>query len=422
MSASAAAAPMSLMRRYWRDRALWTTIADVFAILAALTLPWSTSLVAIFVPCWLGAVAWVMDWRAYARLLKQPICYLPFALVGLAVIGTLWSDAAWGARLHAISPTLKLLVLPGLFYHFERSSRGMWVFIAFLVSCTLLMADVLAGRDRSQPFAQAPRRTGRRARHFRQELHCPEPGVRAVRGRAGVSGHQPAAGEHDLAGAGAGRGLAWLHRQHGACHRLADGHGHDADHGCGVCAAAPEMANQLDDFRRAGRAWRDWPGSPSPELQWTTETFFRDYRLYKTEKAPTSIGIRLEFWTKSLRFFSEAPVHRPRNGLDPRVVRTGRHRPCRAAPRPGDRQSPQPDARHCGSMGYRRGRPAVRDVAGASAAVSWRRARRLDRTAGRGAEHLHLAVQLAHFRFPRGMDVRARRRGCRRHDARGQTA
>ena len=34
---------------------------------------------------------------------------------------------------------LKLLVLPVLFYHFERSTRGMWVFVAFLVSCTLLM-------------------------------------------------------------------------------------------------------------------------------------------------------------------------------------------------------------------------------------------------------------------------------------------
>ena len=65
-----------------------------------------------------------MDWRAYAQLLKRPICYLPLALVGLAVIGTLWSDAAWAVRLHAISPTLKLLVLPGLIYHFERSSRG----------------------------------------------------------------------------------------------------------------------------------------------------------------------------------------------------------------------------------------------------------------------------------------------------------
>ena len=80
-----------------------------------------------------------MDWRAYGRLLKQPICYLPLALVGLALVGTLWSDAAWSARLYAVGPTLKLLVLPGLFYHFERSSRGMWVFIAFLVSCALLM-------------------------------------------------------------------------------------------------------------------------------------------------------------------------------------------------------------------------------------------------------------------------------------------
>ena len=139
MTLSAVAPPMSLLRRYWRDQALWTTIADVFAILTALSLPWSTSLPAIFVLLWLGAVAWVMDWRAYGRLLKQPICYLPFALVGLALVGTLWSDAAWSVRLHAVSPTLKFLILPGLVYHFERSSRGMWVLAAFLASCALLM-------------------------------------------------------------------------------------------------------------------------------------------------------------------------------------------------------------------------------------------------------------------------------------------
>src|SRR4029450_7483734 len=69
-----------------------------------------------------------------------PICYLPFAVAGLALFGTLWSDASWSARLYAVGPTLKLLVLPGLFYHFERSSRGIWVFVAFLVSCALLMA------------------------------------------------------------------------------------------------------------------------------------------------------------------------------------------------------------------------------------------------------------------------------------------
>ncbi len=139
MTLSAVVPPTSPLRRYWRDQALWTTIADVFAILAALTLPWSATLPAIFVLLWLGAVAWVMDLRAYGRLLKQPICYLPFALVGLALVGTLWSDASWSTRLYAISPTLKLLVLPGLFYHFARLPRGMWVFVAFLASCAVLM-------------------------------------------------------------------------------------------------------------------------------------------------------------------------------------------------------------------------------------------------------------------------------------------
>src|SRR5260370_1762416 len=62
------------------------------------------------------------------------------ALFALAVVGTLWSDAPWGARLYAIGPTAKLLMLPVLFYHFERSGRGVQVFTAFLISCTLLMA------------------------------------------------------------------------------------------------------------------------------------------------------------------------------------------------------------------------------------------------------------------------------------------
>jgi transposase InsO family protein len=38
---------------------------------------------------------------------------------------TFWSDTPWVKRLCAINPTAKLLVLPALFYHFERSSRGL---------------------------------------------------------------------------------------------------------------------------------------------------------------------------------------------------------------------------------------------------------------------------------------------------------
>jgi O-antigen ligase len=44
------------------------------------------------------------------------------------------------------------------------------------------------------------------------------------------------------------------------------------------------------------------------DLRWGPKRFVRDYQLYKTQNDPTSIGMRLEFWRKSLRFFMEAPV------------------------------------------------------------------------------------------------------------------
>jgi O-antigen ligase len=52
-----------------------------------------------------------------------------------------------------------------------------------------------------------------------------------------------------------------------------------------------------------GLAW-----ATSSQLRRTTETVARDYQLYKERNLPTSIGLRLEFWQKSLRFFSEAPI------------------------------------------------------------------------------------------------------------------
>jgi O-antigen ligase len=129
----------ALLWRLWRDPAAWSTTVDVFAILIAVTLPWSTSAVSIFGACLLISMAPFLDVRSFLQSLKRPVCALPIALFVLATVGTLWSEAPWGARLYAIGPTVKLLVLPVLLYHFERSSRGMWVWISFLVSCALLM-------------------------------------------------------------------------------------------------------------------------------------------------------------------------------------------------------------------------------------------------------------------------------------------
>ena len=306
MSLSAAAPPMLLVRRYWRDRALWTTIADVFAILAALALPWSTSLVAIFVPCWLGAVAWVMDWRDYGRLLKQPICYLPVALVGLALIGTLWSDAAWSARLYAITPTLKLLVLPGLFYHFERSSRGMWVFVAFLASCVLLMAvSWLVTIDPSFTL-KTPN----------------EPGARGIFVKNYIDQSQ----EFALCAVALAYPIIRLLRTNRIWQALVLG---AISLGFLVnmvlvtvsrtaIVTMPIMVGvfALLHLKRrtsliligvmlvlAGLLW-----FATPDLRWGPQSLLRDYRYYKTDEHVTSIGLRLEFWQKSLRFISEAPV------------------------------------------------------------------------------------------------------------------
>ena len=164
------------------DMAARVRNVDLIAVLLALVLPWSTSGVGIAVVLWLVAVAAVLEPRPFLRSLQRPISALPIALVALAALGTLWSDASWAERLHAVSPAAKLLILPFLFYHFARSPRGMWPLVAFLVSCTVLM--VVSWIVAFDPSLTLKRPRAGRARYLRQELHRPEPGIPVVRGRA----------------------------------------------------------------------------------------------------------------------------------------------------------------------------------------------------------------------------------------------
>ena len=136
---SSIASMLSLVLAARHDPVARILNVDLLAVLVAALLPWSTTGVAIGIVLWLVALAVTLELQPFLRSLRRPICALPIALVGLAVLGTLWSDAPWGARLYSLSPATKLLALPFLFYHFERSRRGMWVFVAFLASCTLLM-------------------------------------------------------------------------------------------------------------------------------------------------------------------------------------------------------------------------------------------------------------------------------------------
>jgi hypothetical protein len=291
--------------RYWRDVTLWTTIADVFAILAALTLPWSTTLPAIFVPCWLGAVAWVMDWRAYGRSLAQPICYLPLAFAGLAILGMLWSDAAWGTRLYAVSPTLKLLVLPGLFYHFERSGRGMWVLVAFLVSCTLLMlvSWILLIEPGFSLKPVALRERGIFVKNYIDQsqefalcaVALAYPVVRLLQSNR-----------------------IWL-----AMLLVAISIGFIINMSFVIVSrtAMVTIPVMIAVFALLHLKWRTSLAifcglvvlgglvfAVSPLLQQKAETVLSDYELYKRANEPTSVGLRLEYWRKSLQFFAASPV------------------------------------------------------------------------------------------------------------------
>jgi O-antigen ligase len=289
----------------WRRPAFWATAADSFAILTALVLPWSTSLVAIFVLCWLAAAAWILDYRVYLQSLKHPICFLPIALFFLAAIGTLWSDASWAARLYAVGPAAKLLVLPGLFYHFERSARGMWVFIAFLISCTLLMivswivafdpgftlkpeADAYRGIfvknyiDQSQEFVLCavalayPIIMMLREKRIWLAALLTIVALGFVFNMALVVVSRTALVTMPIMLAV----FAALHLKWRSNVVI-------------LCAAV----------LLAGLAW-----VISPQLRWTAATFVRDYQIYKELHQPTSIGLRLEYWQKSLRFFAGAPL------------------------------------------------------------------------------------------------------------------
>ncbi|KRR07165.1 ligase [Bradyrhizobium valentinum] len=305
MSVSAVPVPEARIRWHWRDQAMWMTIADVFAVLTALTLPWSTTLPGIFVPCWLGAAAWGIEWRVFARLLTQPICYLPLAFAGLAAVGTLWSDAAWGARLYAVGPTLKLLVLPGLFYHFERSSRGMWVFIAFLVSCTLLMLVswiVLIDPSLSlKPVAEAER--GIFVKNYIDQsqefalcaVALAYPIIRLLQANR-----------------------LWL-----ALMLAVISFGFIVNMSFVIVSrtAMVTIPVMIAVFALLHLKWRTslmilstlvaltaLAFAASPLLQRKAETIVSDYQRYKQENLPTSVGLRLEYWRKSLQFFAASPV------------------------------------------------------------------------------------------------------------------
>ena len=306
MTAIAGEPTATMPARRWRDPATWATAVDVLAVLLALSLPWSTSLVGILGVVIVLAMMPFLDVEAFLRSLRRPISALPIVFFLLALVGTLWSDAAWGARLYAVGPTAKLLALPFLLYHFERSQRGQWVFLAFLVSCTLLMVmswivafepglalkssgdGVSRGIfvknyiDQSQEFALCavalayPIVMLLRAKRIWPALLLAALGLSFVVNMAFVIVSRTALVTMPVMAAVFG--LLHLRLRTNLM----------------ILAAAIVVA---------ATTWL-----VSPQLETTVTRFSTEYQQYKDTGRVTSIGERLVYWKNALRFFSDAPL------------------------------------------------------------------------------------------------------------------
>jgi O-antigen ligase len=287
----------------WRDPAAWVKTADVIAALIALALPWSTSLVAIFAITWIIVTAPTLDLTGLARSLKQPACMLPIAFFALAVVGTLWSDAPWGARIYAVSPTAKFLVLPLLIVHFARSERGLWVFTAFLVSCAALMLlswavafDPHLALKRDAEYGVPVKNYIDQSQEFGLcAVALIYPVIRLLRERK----FAPAAGLAVIAVSFIVN-MAFVVVSRTALISLpvmlvvfALLHLKWRGRAVTLCVIAV----------LASAAWL-----ASPHLQATTASVFSQYNSYEKSNQATSVGLRLEFWRKSLGFFAEAPL------------------------------------------------------------------------------------------------------------------
>ena len=114
-------------------------IADGLAAAVAVSLPWSTSATSILIVLWLFALVPTLDAAALRREIRSAAGGLPVLLWALGAIGMLWADVNWSERIAGLSGFHKLLLIPLLLAQFRRSAQANWVILGFLASSALLL-------------------------------------------------------------------------------------------------------------------------------------------------------------------------------------------------------------------------------------------------------------------------------------------
>lgn len=277
--------------------------ADVLVLLVAATLAWSTSIPAILLVLWIWALAPATDLQAFLNLMKRPICSLPVCFFALAVVGTLWSSVSWDARLYSIGPLAKFLAIPLLIYQFQRSPRGTWVFGIFFGSCTCLMVYSWIVTIEPQLAWKLDAAYGVPVKNYIDQSQ-----------------------EFALCMVGVIYVIIQWSRDHQALKTsllVAIALAFCANMAFVVVSrtalvAIPFMIAAIAVLHLSSRAMIAVTGiafvlaltvwTASPSLRERTATIASQYHDYAASNDPTSVGLRLEFWRKSLQFWSEAPL------------------------------------------------------------------------------------------------------------------
>jgi O-antigen ligase len=121
------------------DRARLERVADGLAAATAASLPWSTSATGILAVLWLVTLVPTLDLAMIRRELATTAGVLPILLVALGAIGMLWADVSWRERLAGFDGFYKLAFIPLLLAQYRRSARGGWVIFAFFAASSALL-------------------------------------------------------------------------------------------------------------------------------------------------------------------------------------------------------------------------------------------------------------------------------------------
>jgi O-antigen ligase len=301
---------LSVVLSAWHDPAARILNVDLLTVLIAILLPWSTTGVVIASVLWFIALIPTLELGALLRSLKRLICALPIAMFALTLVGTLWSEAPWGERLYAVGPAVRLLALPLLLYHYERSPRGMWVFTAFLASCLLLMAlSWLVAFDPNLSLKL----------YFSRGDYTPASGI-AVRNYIDQSQ------EFTLCAVALAFPVVSFLRTNriwlaALCAAIALSFLLNMMFVVISRTALVTMPVMLVVFALvhlrlqtamavlcAGALLAAGAWNVSPHLRATVEKFFFDYQYKSAHDQVSGVGSRLLYWQKSLHFFASAPV------------------------------------------------------------------------------------------------------------------